>query len=67
MVFCMGRIKQRIIKNNAKRFIEEYPGRFGKDFEKNKEALKEIGLIPSKRVLNKIAGYITRLEKNRKF
>ncbi len=63
----MGRIKTRVIKNNAKKFSETYGDMFGTDFQKNKEALKSLDMIKSKKVLNKIAGSLTRLYKNKKF
>ena len=33
---------------------------FGTDFEENKKALENLALIPSKRLRNRIAGYITK-------
>lgn len=40
--------------------LERHPEAFGADYEKNKTALKELALIPSKQVRNRIAGYITK-------
>lgn len=39
----MGRIKTTAIKRFAERLIKIYPDKFGKNFEINKEVLKEIG------------------------
>jgi len=56
----MGRIKTTAIKRFAERLIKIYPDKFGKNFEINKEVLKEITDIKSKKLRNIIAGYITR-------
>jgi len=57
----MGRIRTSEIKNITKLVIEKYTlSSFSDDFEKNKEILKSFPEeFPSKKVLNKIAGYIT--------
>jgi len=56
----MGRIRQRLIKNSAIELVKRYPDRFCSEFSKNKEVVQS--LIPdiSKRMRNRIAGYITR-------
>ncbi len=41
--------------------IERYPDKFKTDFEENKKALESLSGISSKRLRNRIAGYITRL------
>jgi len=40
-----------------------YPSLFTDSFEKNKELVRKLVDIPSKRVQNRIAGYVTRLVK----
>ncbi len=55
----MGRIKTALIKRIASTLLEKYPERFSSDFEKNKEVLKEIMEIKSKKIRNMVAGYIT--------
>lgn len=59
----MGRIKTSFVKNLAKELIEKYPGKFSSSFEKNKEILKEILEIRSKKLRNILAGYIARILK----
>ena len=56
----MGRIKTTAIKRFAERLMKIYSNKFGKDFETNKEVLKEVTDIKSKKLRNIIAGYITR-------
>ena len=40
--------------------MARHPEAFGSDFEKNKKALEELALIPSKQLRNHIAGYIAK-------
>ncbi len=57
----MGRVATKRIRNIAKRIILKYFPILTKDFEKNKRILNEIADFPSKRLRNRVAGYITRL------
>ena len=43
--------------------IEKYYPRLGMDFHTNKRVCDEIAIIPSKRMRNKIAGFVTHLMK----
>lgn len=56
----MGRIKTKDIKRAGKQLLELYEQKFGIEFEFNKQFLRQINLDVSKKVRNKIAGYITR-------
>jgi len=60
----MGRIKSTLVKRTSKQILEKTPESFGKTFEENKTALGNT--MPSKRIKNKIAGYIARINKNTK-
>lgn len=60
----MGRIKSIIIKRTSRQVIEKAPECFGKTFEENKKSLGRT--MPSKRLRNKIAGYVTRINMNTK-
>jgi len=60
----MGRIKSTLIKRTSRQLIEKSDESFGKTFEENKKALGNI--LPSKKMRNKIAGYIARIKKNTK-
>ncbi len=62
----MGRIKTKEIKRLARQLVEKFPGKFTDDFEKNKVVLNEIGSFNSKKMRNKVAGYIVRLMKQAK-
>jgi small subunit ribosomal protein S17e len=54
----LGQIKNKVIKNLAKTLIEKYPDRFSTDFENNKEETDKIILLKSKKIRNKVAGYL---------
>lgn len=57
----MGRIKTRSIKSTGRRLYKAYPDLFSKDFQANKRVLVKVLDVDSKRTLNKVAGYVTRL------
>ncbi len=44
----------------AQQILSRHPESFGSDYEKNKHALDDLALIPSKQLRNKIAGYIAK-------
>ncbi len=60
----MGRIKTKAVKRAAKELVEKEPELFKEDFEINKKVLGRE--MPSKKIRNKIAGYISRIKKNSK-
>jgi small subunit ribosomal protein S17e len=57
----MGRIKSTLIKRTARSLLKEEI-KFTEKFEDNKNILGTT--MPSKRLRNKIAGYITRINKD---
>ncbi len=63
----MGRIKPKFVKINARRLVEKHEDKFKDDFEHNKNVIKEMNLIRSKKIINQLAGYITRLIKRKEF
>ena len=60
----MGRIKSTLVKRTSRQLLENSPEDFGKTFEENKKALGSI--LSSKKMRNKIAGYVARIKKNTK-
>jgi small subunit ribosomal protein S17e len=62
----MGRIKTSFIKHIAKDLFEKHADKFTTDFSKNKEIVKELIEIKSKKLRNVIAGYVTSLKKQEK-
>ncbi|MCD6398605.1 MAG: 30S ribosomal protein S17e [Candidatus Aenigmarchaeota archaeon] len=57
----MGRVRSKLVKNVSKNLIKKYPDELSRDFDKNKEFLRE--MIESKKNRNKIAGYVTTLKR----
>jgi len=62
----VGRIKTSFIKHIAKDLFEKHADKFTTDFEKNKEIVKQLIDIKSKRMRNIVAGYLTTLKKREK-
>jgi len=62
----MGRIKTKWIKTVADRLLEKQPDKFTTDFDTNKEIVKGMNLIKSKKMRNKIVGCIGKKVKKRK-
>ncbi len=61
----MGKVRPAYIKRSARILLEKYPNKFTADFEHNKRVLMEMTNISSKKIRNRVAGYITRLVKQR--
>ena len=61
----MGRIKSAMVKKAAHELVEVPDNKFTADFENNKKVLGS-NTMPSKKIRNKIAGYIARLIKAEK-
>lgn len=59
----MGKVRIELVKRASKELIDRYPERFTANFEENKQFLKEVGFTLSKRLRNRVAGYITRMMK----
>ena len=68
----MGNIRPSFIKIRAIALCEEYPDKFGADFDVNKKLVEEYtdlvgedGKLVNKRMRNWIAGYITTYKQRR--
>jgi small subunit ribosomal protein S17e len=58
----MGRVKSALIKRTTRKLIELSPETYTSKFEDNKRMLA--GTMPSKRIRNIVAGYLTRIKKS---
>ena len=61
----MGRIRTQHVKRMSRKFLDLYPGEFNSNFEQNKKKMDELADIPSKKLRNRVAGYVTKLVKAR--
>jgi len=59
----MGRIRTLTVKRAAKKILNQYSKRFKLDFNHNKQKLSDVAEVTSKKLRNKIAGYLTSLKK----
>jgi len=62
----LGKVRTELVKRISLELMERYPDAFTDDFEENKRFLIELNLDISKRLRNRVAGYITRAVKRRK-
>jgi small subunit ribosomal protein S17e len=58
----MGKVRIDTVKRVSRELIRKYPDRFTGEFESDKHAVNELVVTQSKRLRNRIAGYITRLK-----
>merc|ERR1712029_208269 len=59
----MGRVRTKTVKKAARVIIEKYYMKLTLDFHTNKRVCEEIAMIPSKKLRNQIAGFVTHLMK----
>ncbi|MFB6116138.1 MAG: 30S ribosomal protein S17e [Candidatus Nanosalina sp.] len=60
----MSKVRQTYIKRLANDLVDAAPERFSEDFEENKQELKETEEFESKKLRNRVAGYIVRVVQN---
>ena len=61
----MGRIKTKLIKRISLNIFKRHSDELKDNFEENKQKVAEFADIPSKKIRNIIAGYVTRLVKQK--
>merc|ERR1712122_374592 len=59
----MGRVRTKTIKKASRMIIERYYTKLTSDFHTHKRICEDIAIIPSKRLRNQVAGFITHLMK----
>jgi len=57
----MGRVRTTFIKATGVKIYQKHKDRFTEDFAKNKDVVKEVTEMNSKKLRNVISGYITNL------
>jgi len=58
----VGKVRIAAVKKSAREIIALYPDKFGTDYEANKKALQDVMDARTKRLRNRIVGYVTRLK-----
>ena len=56
-------VRTKTVKRSARLIVEKYYSRLTMDFHTNKRITDEVAIVPSKRMRNKIAGFVTHLMK----
>ncbi len=57
----MGKVRTVLVKRLSRELVERYSDSFSTDFNQNKEVVDELLTNTTKRLRNRIAGYVTRL------
>jgi small subunit ribosomal protein S17e len=57
----LGNVRSEKVKRIARELVRRNPGKFTAGFVENKKLIESLVSIPSKRLRNTIAGYVTRL------
>lgn len=57
----MGKVRPTLVKKTAREMVRKFPEKFEHDFQHNKDALEGLLDFPSKRMRNKVAGYVTHI------
>jgi small subunit ribosomal protein S17e len=61
-LFGLGKVRIDTVKRVSRELIRRFPDRFTGQFESDKQAVNELVITQSKRLRNRIAGYVTRLK-----
>ncbi|MGC8962037.1 MAG: 30S ribosomal protein S17e [Candidatus Bathyarchaeia archaeon] len=67
-MFRLGKVRIEIVKRMARELVSKFPDAFNTNYYDNKRKVMEFIDVESKRLRNRIAGYITsikRIEKRR--
>ncbi len=58
----MGKVRTDTVKRISREVLRRFPERFAGDCESDKQAVNDLVSTQSKRLRNRIAGYVTRLK-----
>ena len=61
-----GKVRIELEKRIARELVERFPDKFTTDFENNKKFLNTFTNISSKKLRNRVAGYITQLQNQKR-
>jgi small subunit ribosomal protein S17e len=58
----LGKVRTETVKRVSRELLRRFPDHFTGDFESDKESVNQLVKTESKRLRNRIAGYVTRLK-----
>ncbi len=58
----MGKVRIAAVKKVARELVERYPDKFTTDYESNKRVMADLVDAKTKRLRNRVVGYVTRLK-----
>ncbi len=58
----MGKVRTETVKRVSREVLRRFPEHFAGNWESDKQAVSELVATQSKRLRNRIAGYVTRLK-----
>ena len=61
-----GKVRPELEKKIARELVERFPDKFTTDFENNKKLVESLTNISSSKLRNRVAGYITQLQNQKK-
>jgi small subunit ribosomal protein S17e len=65
-VKAWGKVRIELEKRIARELVEQFPDKFTTDFETNKKLVESLTNISSTKLRNRVAGYITQLQNQKK-
>jgi small subunit ribosomal protein S17e len=65
-VKACGKVQIELEKRIARELVERFPDKFTTDFENNKKLVDTFTNISSKKLRNRVAGYITQLQNQKR-
>jgi small subunit ribosomal protein S17e len=65
-VKAWGTVRTELEKRIARELVERFPDKFTTEFEANKKLVESLTNISSTKLRNRVAGYITRLQNQKK-
>jgi small subunit ribosomal protein S17e len=65
-VKAWGKVRTELVKRIARELVERFPDKFTTDFESNKKLVESLTTISSTKLRNRVAGYITQLQNQKK-
>jgi small subunit ribosomal protein S17e len=58
----VGKVRIAAVKKVARELVARYPDKFTTDYESNKKVLADLVDAKTKRLRNRVVGYVTRLK-----